>query len=107
MISNSLKYTKEGEVKIITSLEENIYKITFADTGIGISSEDQKNLFQKFSRIKNKNTEGVIGTGLGLWIIAEFAKKMNAYITVESIEGVGSHFSVHFPLKKKENRKEA
>jgi signal transduction histidine kinase len=106
LISNGLKYTKEGEVKIRTSIKGDVYTITFADTGIGISSEDQKKLFQKFSRIANKNTQGIIGTGLGLWIIAELAKKMGATITVESIEGVGSHFSVHFPLIKNKKEKE-
>lgn len=101
LISNALKYTEEGEVKIIPSVKGDMYTVTFADTGIGISSEDQKKLFQKFSRIKNEKTTGIVGTGLGLWIITQLVKKMEGKITVESIEGVGSHFSVHFPIKKK------
>ena len=71
-----------------------------ADTGIGISSEDRVNLFQKFYRVKNKKTEDIIGTGLGLWITLEIIKRMGGKITLESIEGVGSHFTIYLPLVK-------
>lgn len=63
-----------------------------------MSSEDQKHLFQKFYRIQNDETKNIVGTGLGLWIVRELARKMNGDITVESIKGVGSHFSVRVPL---------
>lgn len=59
----------------------------------GKGNEKQKN-----HRIKNEETKSAIGTGLGLWITRELAKKMNGDISVESIEGVGSHFTLHLPL---------
>lgn len=101
LIGNSIKYTINGSVDITTSIKEREFIITIADTGIGISSENQANLFKKFYRIQNKDTENIIGTGLGLWITLEIAKRMKGNITVESIEGVGSHFNVHFPIAKK------
>jgi two-component system phosphate regulon sensor histidine kinase PhoR len=97
LIGNSVKYTLKGSVEVSVRTKRKELLITIADTGIGISSEDQANLFQKFYRIQNEHTRGVTGTGLGLWITLEIVKKMNGNITVESIEGVGSHFTVHLP----------
>jgi signal transduction histidine kinase len=101
LIGNSIKYTNRGSVNISTAIKNKELLIIIADTGIGISSENQANLFQKFYRIQNKDTKNIIGTGLGLWITLEIAKRMKGNITVESIEGVGSHFNVHFPIAKK------
>jgi signal transduction histidine kinase len=78
--------TKETESEIL---------VTVADTGLGISAEGMKNLFSKFYRVKTNQTKEISGTGLGLWISREIARKMDGDITVESIEGVGSHFTLH------------
>jgi signal transduction histidine kinase len=101
LVGNALKYTNKGSVKISTAIKKDNLLITVADTGIGISSDEQANLFQKFYRVKNDQTRDIIGTGLGLWITMETVKRMKGKITVESIEGVGSHFTVHLPLAKK------
>ncbi len=101
LIGNAIKYTPQGSVTVSTSVKEKEYLITVADTGLGISAEDQKKLFQKFSRIQNTQTKSITGTGLGLWITLELAEKMGGTISVESIEGVGSHFTLHLPLAKK------
>ena len=98
LLSNSIKYTPTGKVEVSTKVKSKELLITVADTGIGISAEDQLSLFQKFSRIQNEKTRDVVGTGLGLWITMELAKKMKGNIAVESIEGVGSHFTIHMPL---------
>ncbi|OGI16558.1 MAG: hypothetical protein A2Z52_01875 [Candidatus Moranbacteria bacterium RBG_19FT_COMBO_42_6] len=98
LLSNSIKYTPSGNINVSAKAKGKELLITVADTGIGISAEDQLNLFQKFSRIQNEKTKDVVGTGLGLWITLELAKKMKGNVTVESIEGVGSHFTVHMPL---------
>lgn len=98
-ISNAIRYTNEGKVEISTKEENKHLLITVADTGMGISAEEQKNLFQKFYRIKNKETAEISGTGLGLWISAQLAQKMNASISVESIQGTGSHFTLKIPMK--------
>ncbi len=98
LISNAIKYTPTGKIDIFAKAKGRKLLITVADTGIGISSEDQADLFKKFSRIQNEKTKDIVSTGLGLWIAADLAKKMNGDITVESIEGVGSHFTIHMPL---------
>ena len=98
LISNAIKYTPAGKIDIFAKAKGRKLLITVADTGIGISSEDQATLFKKFSRIQNEKTKDIVSTGLGLWIAADLAKKMNGDITVESIEGVGSHFTLHIPL---------
>jgi len=101
LIGNALKYTDKGNVKVSVAAKKDDFSITVADTGMGISSEEQVNLFQKFYRVKTEKTKNIIGTGLGLWITMETVKRMKGKITVESIEGVGSHFTVHLPLAKK------
>ena len=101
LIGNSIKYTPQGSVTVSVGPKDKELGITIADTGIGISSEDQANLFGKFYRIQNDKTKNITGTGLGLWITMEIVKRMKGRITVESIEGVGSHFTVYLPVDKK------
>jgi len=101
LIGNAVKYTLKGSIDVSVKTKGKELLITVADTGIGMSAESQANLFQKFYRIQNEQTKNVTGTGLGLWITREIVKKMDGSISVESIEGVGSHFTVHFPIAKK------
>jgi signal transduction histidine kinase len=102
LLSNAIKYTPRGKVEIAAKIRHRKFlDITVADSGTGISAENQKFLFQKFFRAQNKETADVPGTGLGLWITRELARKMKGDVTVESIEGVGSHFTASFPLAKK------
>ncbi|MCU0653286.1 MAG: HAMP domain-containing histidine kinase [Candidatus Pacebacteria bacterium] len=98
LVSNAIKYTEKGVVDVTMSAKNGKMALVVADTGIGMSAEDQGKLFQKFYRIKNAKTADIIGTGLGLWITMEIARKMEGNITVESIEGVGSHFTLYLPL---------
>ncbi|MFZ1626615.1 MAG: HAMP domain-containing sensor histidine kinase [Candidatus Moraniibacteriota bacterium] len=98
LVSNALKYTEQGKVTLSTRRKDKQYLITVADTGVGLSAADQTKLFQKFSRIQNERTEHISGTGLGLWITLELVRRMGGTITVESIEGVGSHFMVTLPI---------
>lgn len=98
LLSNALKYTIKGKVGISTKVEGKKLLLTIADTGVGISAVDQSKLFHKFSRVYNDETKTVSGTGLGLWISKELIQKMGGDITVESIRGVGSHFTLHLPI---------
>lgn len=100
LIGNSIKYTPTGEVEIQSKEDNQWVYVTVADTGIGISAENMQNLFSKFYRIRTEQTVGISGTGLGLWIAREIAEKMGGSLNVESIEGVGSHFT----LKLKKNK---
>lgn len=101
LIENAIKYTNEGKIEIQEWVDsyKNKYYFSIEDTGIGISGEEQQKLFEKFYRIKNQETSGIPGTGLGLWIVKNLCQKMQGNITVESIKKVGTKFTVSFPLK--------
>ncbi len=96
LISNAIKYTKTGSVFVETYEKDGRVYIKVRDTGIGISAQDQKQLFRKFFRVKSEETRRVNGTGLGLWIAQSIVRAMNGTIDVESITGVGSSFIVSF-----------
>jgi len=99
LIGNAIKYTPEGKsVDVSVKNEEGRMSIRVSDTGIGISADDQKRLFGKFFRVRNRETEDIRGTGLGLWITAQIIAKMGGRISVESIKGKGTDFIVSFPL---------
>jgi len=100
LIDNAIKYTPQGEIEVkewIDSSKKRYY-ISLKDTGIGISGEEQKNIFQKFYRVKNKETAEISGTGLGLWIVKALCEGMKGSITLESIKGIGTKFVLSFPL---------
>lgn len=103
LLSNAIKYTPEGKVEVISKQDENFIFITVSDTGLGMSAEAMKNLFTKFYRVATEKTASIVGTGLGLWISKEVAIKMGGDITVESMEGVGSRFSLKLKKIKKQN----
>lgn len=97
IIGNAVKYTATGEVKVRQYAENNRVVIRVSDTGFGMTEEERAHLFEKFYRIKTKDTENIRGTGLGLWITKRIVEEMKGAITVESIKGVGSHFIISFP----------
>lgn len=102
LIDNAIKYTFQGEILVKSSIDEakKRYILEIKDTGIGISAENQKHLFEKFYRIKTKETADIPGTGLGLWITKQITENMNGKIFVESMKGIGTKFTIIFPLIK-------
>ena len=98
LVGNAIKYTREGEVRVIASSDGKAVTIRVSDTGMGISAEDQQKLFQKFYRVKSVDTEKISGTGLGLWITAQIVRVMKGTISVESIKGKGADFILTFPI---------
>ena len=99
IIDNSIKYTKEGFVKVSLTKNSNEKTITFmvADSGVGISSETKKKLFTKFGRGEAGSLNGG-GSGLGLYLAEEIVKAHQGHIMVESEgEGKGAQFSVVLP----------
>jgi len=95
LLSNAVKYTEKGSVTVSVEANGGKVVVTVADTGFGISSEAMKDLFTKFYRVKTDRTADVRGTGLGLWISREIARRMGGELGAESIEGVGSHFRLY------------
>ncbi len=102
LIDNAIKYTFRGKIEVKIKIEETKKKcyISIEDTGTGISAQNQKRLFEKFYRVKTKETADISGTGLGLWISKTLTEKMGGEIFIESIEGIGSKFTIFFPLIK-------
>jgi signal transduction histidine kinase len=99
-IGNAVKYTPKGSVSIkaaFDSINKKVF-VRISDTGVGIGADEQKRLFEKFYRIRNKETEDIPGTGLGLWITNQMVTAMKGNISVESIKGKGTDFIVSFPI---------
>jgi signal transduction histidine kinase len=94
LVSNSIKYTKEGKIEISLEAKGKGYEIRIKDTGMGISAADQKNLFAPFYRVQSDDVSQITGTGLGMWITRQLLELMGAKIEVESIKGVGTHIVV-------------
>ena len=99
-ISNALKFTERGEVRVSARLEPDGTGVVFsvADTGIGIAPEDHAVIFQEFAQVENPLQRKVRGTGLGLPLSKKFAELLGGSISVESAPGVGSTFSICIPL---------
>ena len=97
LVSNALKFTKNGEVAVTADLKKVEGKINFIefkikDTGIGIAKEHQEKVFDKFVQIERKE-EDYQGTGLGLSIVSSLVKLFDSEIHLESEENVGTTFS--------------
>lgn len=100
-ITNAIKYTKQGTVTVSVKQKLGIIKFSVKDTGIGISKSDRAKIFQKFYRSEDYRTRETSGTGLGLYIAAKLAHKLNTKITMISRLNHGSTFSFSLPIKKK------
>lgn len=99
LIGNSLKFTDKGSIQITTVVHEKLVYIGVRDTGVGISLADQKKLFNKFQQIGSRVRGRPVGTGLGLYISRELAKKMGGELWIEkSHENQGSNFVFSLPL---------
>ena len=100
LIDNAIKYSRAGSVRISHSLTDTQVVTTVADTGIGMSLDEQARLFERFYRARNDDTKDIAGTGLGLWIIKQYVDHMNGTITVQSTKGKGTNFIVALPRAK-------
>lgn len=98
LIENAIKYTNNGGgIWVNVRGDGDRVLINVTDTGIGISPEDSKHVFQKFYRADNSETRTIGGTGLGLYIVKERVEAMGGSTWVESTFGEGSTFYVAFP----------
>jgi len=99
LLTNSLKFTPEnGTVSLKVDLKSNFWVISVTDNGIGISSEDQKQLFDMAKQTKNIGYSKEKGTGLGLVLCKEFTELNGGSIWLESELGKGSTFFVSVPV---------
>ena len=98
-ISNALKFTESGEVRVSATFrpEENAVSFDVTDTGIGIPAEDQERIFEEFTQVENPLQHRVKGTGLGLPLSRKLAELLGGRVTVRSTVGVGSTFCAVIP----------
>lgn len=109
LVSNAIKFTPAHagcKISLRLSEEKGMARIAVKDQGPGIAAEDQKKLFRKFSRLKNRPTGGETSTGLGLAIVKILTEKLFGTIEVNSSPGKGSEFCLIFPLSPPKSEKE-
>ncbi|CAB3753018.1 sensor histidine kinase [Paraburkholderia humisilvae] len=100
-VSNALKFTERGEIRVAARFEPDGEHITFtvADTGIGIAEEHQQVIFEEFGQVQSHLQQRVKGTGLGLPLCRKLAALLGGYVGVDSTFGVGSTFYATLPVR--------
>ncbi|NOU49317.1 response regulator [Pseudoalteromonas sp. JBTF-M23] len=98
LTSNALKFTSVGKITIDVACSEDVLKISVTDTGIGMTSTEQKELFSAFYQADSSTSRKYGGTGLGLNISKSLANKLNGDISVESEVGSGTVFTLTLGL---------
>jgi len=100
LIDNALKYASRGSrVTLSVAEKEGEVRIAVADTGPGIAAKHLPRLFERFYRVDRGRSRDVGGTGLGLSIVKHLTEALGGHVTVESLPGVGSTFTIHLPVK--------
>ncbi len=101
LLSNALKFTPKGSITLAITLDEPIFRLVVSDTGKGMSEEDQKKIFEEFTRLRS--AQGEEGFGLGLSIAQKLVELLKGTIEVTSNEGRGSTFTVRLPIQRTVN----
>ncbi|HET7004596.1 MAG TPA: ATP-binding protein [Candidatus Binatia bacterium] len=101
LLSNSAKFTEKGEIKVAAVRDNGTLKLTVSDTGIGMSQQALKYIFDEFRQVDMSTTRKYGGTGLGLAIVKRLSNLLGGDIEVTSEEGKGSQFTVTIPMELK------
>jgi len=100
LVSNALKFTERGEVRVSARLESaELVQFFVSDTGIGIAPEDLETVFEEFAQIQHSVQRKVKGTGLGLSLSRKLAGLLGGTLQVSSALGSGSTFTLTLPVK--------
>lgn len=100
LVENAIKYNRQhGEVTVTVDADEEYFTLGVADNGIGIPEEDQARIFERFFRVDKSRSREIGGTGLGLSITKSAILRHHGTISVESVEGEGTSFTVRIPLR--------
>ncbi|CAK0747758.1 two-component system, sensor histidine kinase [Gammaproteobacteria bacterium] len=97
LIGNAVKFTANGEIRIIVEVINDTLKISVQDTGIGMTEEQKNRLFQPFTQVDTSTTRKYGGTGLGLAICKHLVHLMNGEVFVDSVQNTGSTFFFVIP----------
>ena len=98
-ISNALKFTEAGEVRVSAAQVGDRVRFSVADTGVGIAPEDQERIFEEFTQIDNPLQGHQKGTGLGLPLTRKLATLLGGTVSVHSGLGIGSTFIAEIPIR--------
>ncbi len=100
LVGNAVKFTEKGQVEVVAhcDTQSRQLKVVVEDTGIGISDENLRELFQPFSQADTSVSRKFGGTGLGLAISKRLAEMLGGSINVRSTEGEGSTFTLSIPI---------
>jgi PAS domain S-box-containing protein len=98
LISNAIKYTRQGSVVIGCERCGDLLRIEVRDSGMGIPETMQELIFEEFYQVNNQSRDRGRGTGIGLAIVKRLTDLLNHPISVHSVEGEGSSFEIHVPL---------
>jgi PAS domain S-box-containing protein len=104
LVSNALKFTDRGAVKVTVARLRGSLVLTVADSGIGIAPDKLATLFQKFEQADASTTRRYGGTGLGLSICRDLAELMGGTVTADSVPGAGATFRAALPLTRVSSR---
>jgi heterodisulfide reductase subunit C len=109
LVSNAIKYTSSGgTVQVRVGREDNATAfVEVMDTGIGVSADNVSRIFDKFFRVRDRQTAEIVGTGLGLTIVKALVDAHSGEIKVDSEVGRGSTFTVLLPIAETVSRQEA
>lgn len=97
LVRNAVKFTENGTITLEAEPEERFVRLTVADTGIGIASEDQEMIWERFFKVDRGRSKNNRGTGLGLAIVRELVELHGGKINVRSEIGKGTVFEVWIP----------
>ena len=101
LLGNAIKYTPNGgQITVSSAVENQTVCVQFKDNGFGIPEESLPHLFEKFFRVRTDQTQDIEGNGLGLAIVKSIVEQHGGKVSVESLLGKGSTFSVSLPLAK-------
>lgn len=102
LLGNAVKFTQEGEVTLSCHIKDNLTHFSIKDNGIGISEEQQKEIFSDFAQAENSTSRKYGGTGLGLSISARLVRLMGSELNVKSRESEGAefYFALELPIEK-------
>jgi PAS domain S-box-containing protein len=99
LLSNAIKYTDEGTIELRAGVADGRLRIDVADTGLGIAADELGAIFDEFHRAHTTLARARHGTGLGLAISRRLARAIGGDVTVESVLGAGSTFTVDLPIE--------
>jgi PAS domain S-box-containing protein len=98
LLSNALKFTFDGSVRVAVRAEGGHALVTVADTGIGVPEHELPRLFERFHRIESARARSTEGSGIGLALVKELVALHGGTISATSVEGVGTEFTVCIPF---------